>query len=543
MKISYIILFVVSVYLCADWHYDTIDSIGDVGTISSNAMDSSGLLHVSYMDATNGNLKYAHWTGNLWEISTIDSIWAVGWNNSLALDSSDHPHISYYDDTNADLKYTYYDGIVWNTETVYSPDKIGGYNSLALDSDDHGHIAYSDDDERYLRYSYWNGYYWEHTLVDSSSHWVGYNLSIAIDNQNNPHIVYEDNTYDDLEYAKWDGTTWILETIDTNDAGNCDPSIAIDNFDNLHISYTGSSSSGNRELRYALWDGSEWYKDTIDSTAQYTGRESSITVNNLGYPYISYWNSSDWELCCAYWSGSDWQFEIPDTSGQVGKGSSISLDPHGNPHITYYDNTTEDLNYCWYDDPPPPFSLVSPEEGAILYEYPLCDWEDAPDYPSTKYDIWYSENPEFNPHEEINDLTVSEYQFSESELYIGVAYYWKVRAHDGYEETWSNETWPFFIVSINIGEHPGLVLPSLELLHTYPNPARGTYVASFNTPGETSISFEIYDVSGRMIVSSPQEIYVSGTHHIAFNDLASGVYICRMVSGTYSSTNRVVVID
>jgi hypothetical protein len=39
--------------------FSTIDSTGDVGLQSSIAVDSNSGVHISYLDNTNGDLKYA----------------------------------------------------------------------------------------------------------------------------------------------------------------------------------------------------------------------------------------------------------------------------------------------------------------------------------------------------------------------------------------------------------------------------------------------------------------------------------------------------
>jgi len=55
------------------WSIQTVDSDGEVGLYTSIALDSAGRPHISYCDWTNGDLKYAHWTGSYWEIQTVDS--------------------------------------------------------------------------------------------------------------------------------------------------------------------------------------------------------------------------------------------------------------------------------------------------------------------------------------------------------------------------------------------------------------------------------------------------------------------------------------
>lgn len=55
------------------WHLETADNAWGVGMYASLALDALGDPHISYYDYTNGDLKYACWTGNAWVIQTVDS--------------------------------------------------------------------------------------------------------------------------------------------------------------------------------------------------------------------------------------------------------------------------------------------------------------------------------------------------------------------------------------------------------------------------------------------------------------------------------------
>ena len=82
-----------------------MDSNGDVGGYTSIALNTAGNAHISYYDATNGDLKYATNTSGSWVAATVDNNGDVGYYTSIALDTSDNAHISYFDNTNGDLKY------------------------------------------------------------------------------------------------------------------------------------------------------------------------------------------------------------------------------------------------------------------------------------------------------------------------------------------------------------------------------------------------------------------------------------------------------
>lgn len=132
----------------------------------------------------------------------------------------------------------------------------------------------------------------------------------------------------------------------------------------------------------------------------------------------------------------------------------------------YGNEVTESMDFTINNNPPAAFNLISPGDGLIIEEPVTLDWEDsaekraglseqrglsglnAPgDVRGITYDVWYSNNAEFDPHEEINDLTESTYTFNEGDLEIGGTYYWKVRATDGLYETWSgpDEYWSFTV--------------------------------------------------------------------------------------------------
>jgi hypothetical protein len=85
------------------WTRQTVDSGGSEPSL---ALLSDGRPCIAYYDATDGDLKYARWTGSTWQVETVESAGNVGGTPSLCLDADGHPHISYHDDDSGALKYT-----------------------------------------------------------------------------------------------------------------------------------------------------------------------------------------------------------------------------------------------------------------------------------------------------------------------------------------------------------------------------------------------------------------------------------------------------
>ena len=72
---------------------------GNVGLESSIAVDASGVVHISYLDAASSRLKYANNVGGTWRTYEIDyaSVGASGWGDtSIAVDAGGRIHIVYF---------------------------------------------------------------------------------------------------------------------------------------------------------------------------------------------------------------------------------------------------------------------------------------------------------------------------------------------------------------------------------------------------------------------------------------------------------------
>jgi len=202
------------------WKKITVDLSGDVGRYSSIAMGSNCSVHISYYDATHGDLKYAKGVAGLWSTETIDfcnyfgCFFDVGRYSSIAIDSNNVPHISYYDATLGDLMYAKKSGGVWTQWTVDNPGDVGLYTSIAIDSNNVPHISYYDATNHNLKYAKKSGGVWTKETVDSPGD-VGEYSSIALDANSNPHISYHNDDTDELMYAKKVQGNWVKQVVDS----------------------------------------------------------------------------------------------------------------------------------------------------------------------------------------------------------------------------------------------------------------------------------------------------------------------------------------
>ena len=103
----------------------------------------------------------------------------------------------------------------------------------------------------------------------------------------------------------------------------------------------------------------------------------------------------------------------------------------------------------------------------------------------------------------------------------------------------SNET--FFLNGLT----EQALLPEYYRLHNaYPNPFNPTTTVGYDLPQEGVVEIVIYDVQGRIVAEMVNEHQTAGYHQMVWNanEQASGVYILRMSSGDFMSTQKVMLV-
>lgn len=133
---------------------------------------------------------------------------------------------------------------------------------------------------------------------------------------------------------------WILEVVNPGDGVQTDvgeySAIILDDYDMPQICYLA-----RKHPNYAFKDNTGWHSEVIESD-DLTGYYPSLTLDENGFPHISYADISHNDLRYTWKDQSGWHFEIVD---KVYSSSVLALVPNGNVYIAY-GSPDEDLMFA-----------------------------------------------------------------------------------------------------------------------------------------------------------------------------------------------------
>jgi hypothetical protein len=83
-----------------------------------------------------------------------------------------------------------------------------------------------------------------------------------------------------------------------------------------------------------------------------------------------------------------------------------------------------------------------------------------------------------------------------------------------------------------------------RLEQNYPNPFNPATTISFSVPREEMVSVQIYNGLGQLIQTLVQGRFSPGSYDCRFeaSKLASGLYIYRMVAGSFTASKKLMLI-
>ena len=113
------------------WHFETIDTAGDVGRDIVLDVRPDGRYAVAYVDTTNKNVKYAvQGMKGVWNSEVADS--TTGGAKFVSLDHSDDfgPAISYFDVAKEDLNFAYFRKSKWKRQVIATTGNPGLFSRV-----------------------------------------------------------------------------------------------------------------------------------------------------------------------------------------------------------------------------------------------------------------------------------------------------------------------------------------------------------------------------------------------------------------------------
>jgi hypothetical protein len=319
-----------------DFTISIIDSTVGYGTYNSLAFDSSDYAHVSYK----GTLKYSTNSSGAWSSSDVDLTTGSGVSSSIAVATNGDVCISYCDEDGSGqsvLGYGINPGSGWVT-TVLDTFEVT-YTSIALDASDNVHIAYYRVDTGTLHYATNKTGSWAYDEVDATTG-RGTRNSIAVDSNGQVHISYFDASGNRLKYASGEAGSWAIETPDnTAYSSALTTDIALDSNNMPHICYSEAGT-----LSYATKSSGSWVHTNLD-TGWPTFKYGSIAIDDSDQVHMSYGISSgsDYYLRYATYVSGAWEYyQVADN----GSYNSIAIRGTNEACVSFYDEVQEILKFA-----------------------------------------------------------------------------------------------------------------------------------------------------------------------------------------------------
>ncbi len=303
--------------------FTTVDQAGDVGRGTSLAIGPDRRRHITYIDDTNENLKYATCADNCssagaWTKGVVDQAGDVGPGSSLRIGPNGRRYVTYWDMDNLRLKFATCDPastcstpVDW-TKTIVDPDGLGSAHSvLVLNQDGAKEVVYRGG------------------------------------STGDPELRYAVCQTDCGQAVNWFRV--IVDQTDI-DAGGTRSSFAIGGDGRRHVTYYGDG-----ELKYATCASSctsalNWQKSRID--IDQTGLHSSLVLAGpFGLRHVAYYDQAKGDLryarCGADCTGArNWAKVTVASSGDVGVYPSLAVEPNNRVHVSYYHRTGVALLYA-----------------------------------------------------------------------------------------------------------------------------------------------------------------------------------------------------
>lgn len=187
--------------------------------------------------------------------------------------------------------------------------------------------------------------------------------------------------------------------------------------------------------------------------------------------------------------------------------------------------------------------LLSPLNGAVgQSQTPTMEWQAVPDIGN--YEIQLALDPAFGQIAYETALSGVTWTLEDA-LPGAVDVYWRVRATTTENVGPWSSSFRFTTEGPPVTTEPNGETPaSFALTAIYPNPILHRATVEFETPNESNVRIEMFDLLGRRVAMLVDETLSDGRHSVQMNvaHLASGIYLIRMQAGSFADTRRVTVV-
>jgi len=172
----------------------------------------------------------------------------------------------------------------------------------------------------------------------------------------------------------------------------------------------------------------------------------------------------------------------------------------------------------------------------------MLQWEESVDADFDYFELYKSTVEGFDPSGMDPIAVLTETQYIDQAVTTGSMYSYLLVAYDfsGNRGVFT----PEISATATAVELLGDVPRQFTLSQNYPNPFNPTTTIEFAIPEPGDVTIKIYDVSGKQVGVLVNEHMQPGTYSKEWNaqNLASGVYIYKMVSGSFVHTNTMLLI-
>jgi len=186
--------------------------------------------------------------------------------------------------------------------------------------------------------------------------------------------------------------------------------------------------------------------------------------------------------------------------------------------------------------PPVDFSAVRITNAVQLA------WEAPPDPDIRNYVVHRSTQANFVPSPQTLIGTPSATNHIDNQVAGLPAVYYRVATVDsaGNQSVYSEEIGLVLTGTVGGGSTP----TQFALYQNYPNPFNPETIIEYDVPVESHVVVAIYDVRGKELERLVDEQRPVGSFRVSWkpNDLATGIYFCRMTAGTYSSVRKILYV-